>query len=151
MTAILDFWSNWFYLLLICKLPQYFLPSFKSTGLSVQEMMGQITGGQLGFPIRTILAIFYLKVAKILPTKLRVNWPFGSGEEAQNRFSRRPPWQPTWFSYFRSLKSPWYFLPSFESNGNWVQEKKCKNRFSKWLPWQPTWISDLNYLPILDL
>ena len=34
----------------------------------------------------TVLAIFALQVAAIVPTKLGVNSPFGSGEEAQNRF-----------------------------------------------------------------
>ena len=39
----------------------------------------------------------------MLPTKFRVNWPFGSGEEAKNRFSRWPlsrisDWND--FSYF---------------------------------------------------
>ena len=28
----------------------------------------------------------------MLPTKFQVNWPFGSGEEAKNKFSRWPPW-----------------------------------------------------------
>ena len=37
-----------------------------------------------------ILAIFDL-----LPSKFGVNWPFGSGEEAKNRFSR---WWPSWIS-----------------------------------------------------
>ena len=32
-------------------------------------------GGHLGFPIRTILAIFDLQVTPMLPTKYRVNWP----------------------------------------------------------------------------
>ena len=47
-------------------------------------------GGHLGFPIRTILAssFFYLQVTPMLPIKFQVNWPFGSGEEAKNRFSR---------------------------------------------------------------
>ena len=27
----------------------------------------------------------------MLPIKFQVNWPFGSGEELQNRFSRRWP------------------------------------------------------------
>ena len=35
-----------------------------------------------------ILTIFHLQVAPILPTKFRVNWPFGSKEAVQNRFSR---------------------------------------------------------------
>ena len=64
-------------------------------------------GGHLGFTIGTILAIFDLQVTPMLPSKFGVNLPFGSGEEAKNRFSRwRPPWPPSWlsdrnyFSYF---------------------------------------------------
>ena len=52
-------------------------------------------GGHLGFPIGMILAILYLQVTPMLPSKFRVNWPFGSGEEAKNRFSR---WRPSWIS-----------------------------------------------------
>ena len=52
-------------------------------------------GGRLGFPIGTILAIFALQVTLMLPSKFGVNWPFGSGEEAKNRFSR---WRPSWIS-----------------------------------------------------
>ena len=63
-------------------------------------------GGHLGFPIGTILAVFDLQVTPILLSKFGVNWPFGSGEEAKNRFSRWWPWRPSWisdrhdFSYF---------------------------------------------------
>ena len=63
-------------------------------------------GGKLGFLIRTILAIFDLQVTLMLPTKFGVNWPFGPGEEAKNRFSRWRLWRPSWifdqhdFSYF---------------------------------------------------
>ena len=46
----------------------------------------------------TILAIFYLQVTLMLPTKFQVNWPFGSGEEVKNRFSSWLPWQPSWIS-----------------------------------------------------
>ena len=52
-------------------------------------------GGHLGFPISKILAIFYLQVTLMLPTKFGVNWPFGSGEEAKNRLSI---WRPSWIS-----------------------------------------------------
>ena len=41
-------------------------------------------GGQLGFAIGTILAIFDLQVNQKLPTKFQVLWPFVSGEEAKN-------------------------------------------------------------------
>ena len=63
-------------------------------------------GGHLGFQIGMILAIFDLQVTPMFPSKFEVNWPFGSGEEAKNRFSRWPPWRPSWitdrhdFSYF---------------------------------------------------
>ena len=78
-------------------------------GLSVQEEKQKTDfqdgrhGGHLGFPIGMILATFALPVTLMLPSKFGVNWPFGSGEEAKNRFSR---WRPSWisdqhdFSYF---------------------------------------------------
>ena len=43
-------------------------------------------GSHLGFPIGTILAVFDLQVILMLPSKFGVNWPFGSGGEAKNRF-----------------------------------------------------------------
>ena len=55
-------------------------------------------GCHLGFPIGTILAIFDLQVTLMLPSKFGVNWPFGSGEEAKNRFSRWRSWWPSWIS-----------------------------------------------------
>ena len=67
---------------------------------------------QLGFTICTILAIFDLRVTPKLPTKFRVNWPFGSEKEAKNRISRWLPWRPSWisdwhnFSYFWSTSHP---------------------------------------------
>ena len=59
MAAIWDFLSQRFELFFIYKSPRCFLPSFESTGLSVQK--GKIDfqdGHHLGFPIGTILAIF---------------------------------------------------------------------------------------------
>ena len=52
-------------------------------------------GGHLGFSTGTILATFDLQVTPMLPTKFRVNWHLGLGEEAKNRFSRWP-WRPSW-------------------------------------------------------
>ena len=86
----------------IYKSPRCFLPSFKSIGLSVLEKKGKIDfqdgrqGDHLGFPNRTNLTIFDLQVPIMLPTKFQVNWPFGSGEEVKNIFSR---WPPSWISY----------------------------------------------------
>ena len=82
------------------KLARCFLASLESIGFSVQEKKRKIDfqdgchGGHLGFPIGTIVAIFYLQVTPMLPSKFGVNWPFSS-EEAKNRFSR---WQPSWIS-----------------------------------------------------
>ena len=73
---------------------------FKSFGLLVQEKKRKIDfqdgghGGNPGFLIGMILAIFDLQITPMLPTKFQVNWPFGSGE-AKNRFSR---WWPSWIS-----------------------------------------------------
>ena len=109
MAALLDFGSARFKLFLIYKSPRCFLAGLESIGLWVQEKKRKIDvqdgghGGHLGFPIGTILAIFDLQVTPMLPSKFGVNWPFSSGEEAKNRFSR---WQPFWisnrhdFSYF---------------------------------------------------
>ena len=64
---------------------------------------------------------FDLQVTPMLPTVFQVNWPFGSGEEAKNIFSRWPPRPPSWitdrndFSYILIYKSPQCFLPSFKS------------------------------------
>ena len=74
------------------------LASLESTGLSVKEKKLKKDfqdGGHLTFPIGTILAIIDLQVTLMLPSKFGVNWPFGSGGEAKNRFSR---WRPSWIS-----------------------------------------------------
>ena len=83
MAAILNFQREQFNLFLIYKSTRCFLPSFKSTGLLVQEKKQKIDfqdgrhSGHLGFPIGTILAIFDLQVTLMFPTKFQVNWPRG--------------------------------------------------------------------------
>ena len=72
------------------KSPRCFLASLESIGLLVQEKKRKIDfqdGGHIEFQISTILAIFDLQVTSMLPSKLGVNWPFGSGE-VKNKFSR---------------------------------------------------------------
>ena len=60
----------------------------------------------------------------MLPTKFQVKWPFGSGEEAKNRFSR---WRPFWISDRTILTifdiQVTAMLPT-KSAGRLVQEKK---------------------------
>ena len=94
-----------------------------------------LNGSQLGFTIGIILAIFDLRVTPVLPTKFQVNWPFSSGEEAKNRFSRWLPWRPSWisswhnFSFFLIYKSPKCLLRSLESIGLLVLEQKLNIDF----------------------
>ena len=70
-------------------------------GLSIQKFKLDFQdgncGGHFAFPIGTILAIFDLQITLMILTKFQVNWPFGSGEEAKNRFSRWP-WRQSWIS-----------------------------------------------------
>ena len=75
----------------------------------------------------------------MLPTKFGVSWPFGSAEEAKNRFLRWQPLQPLWisdqndFSYFDLLVIP--MLPiKFQENWPFVSGEEPKNRFSRWGP-----------------
>ena len=78
----------------------FYQVSTKSICSLVQEKKFEIDfqdggHGHLGIWMGTILPIFDLQVSPLFPTKFRVNWLFGSGEEAQNRFSR---WWPSWIS-----------------------------------------------------
>ena len=87
----------------------------------------------------------------MLPTKLKVNCPFGSGDEVQNRFSRWPPWRSSWISdrndFSLFLSTCHQMLPTefrvnvFNGSGEEVQ-----NRSRRWPPWRPYWISDRNNL-----
>ena len=98
--------------------------------------------------ISTILAIFdVILVTPMLPSKFGVNWPFGSGEEAKNRFSRWLPWQPSWISDRNNLAIfDLQVIPMLPTmfGVNWLlgSGEEAKNRFSRWLPWRPSWISD---------
>ena len=78
MAAIMDFWSECFFLL---DLPWYILPSFESISLSIQEKKFKIDfqdggyGGHLGFPICYFSKLF---VTSHLNTTMEflVNWAF---------------------------------------------------------------------------
>ena len=70
---------------------QVTLPSFKSIGLSFQERKRKHIFKVLAildFPLEQSKLFFYLQVTRMLPTKFQDNWPWSSGEEAKNRFSR---------------------------------------------------------------
>ena len=90
-----------------------------------------------------ILAIFDLQDTLILSIKVKVNWPFSSGE-AQNRFTSWQSWQPSWIpistiSVIFDLQVVPILPTRFQVN--WPFSSEAQNRFSRW--W-PSWISDLN-------
>ena len=74
----------------------------------------------------------------MLPTKFGVSWPFGSVEEAKNRFLR---WQQSWisdqndFCHFDLLVNPMFPI-KFQNNRPFVSGEEAKNRFPRWRPWR---------------
>ena len=82
-------------------------------------------------------------------TKFRINWPFGSGEEAKNRFSRWPPWRPSWISDWNDFSS---FFSTSHPNASYQVSSQLAFRFRRtsekyvsiWPPWRPSWIFDRN-------
>ena len=116
----------------IYKLPRYFLPSLVSICLSVQVKERKIDFQDSD---RNDFSYFLSTSHPDASYQFRVNWSFGSGEEAKNRLSTWTPWRPSWifdwndFTFLLIYKSPRCFLPSFMSTGLSVQEKKRKIDF----------------------
>ena len=111
--AIWDFLLQRFELFFIYKSPRCFLPSFESTGLSVQKKKKKIDfqdGCHLGFLIGMILTIF-ISSRCFLPI-FKSTGPLVQENKWKKRVSRWPPWQPSWISnqnnlsYFRSTSHP---------------------------------------------
>ena len=149
MAVILDFWSEWYELLLIFKLPWYFLLSFKSIGLLFQKKsrIDFQDGGHLGFLIRVIFAISDLQVTLILFTK-SFWFRRQRADKGQNRFSNWLPWHPTRFPITTILTvfdlQVTMLLPT-KFQVDWTfGSREAKNRFLRWPPRQPYWISDRN-------
>ena len=74
------------------------------------------------------------KMALCRSPDYQIDWTFASGEEVQNRLPRQQPWRHLGFLIGEILvlfiyKSPRWFLPSLESAGLSVQEKKQKKFF----------------------
>ena len=90
----------------------------------------------LGFPIGTILFVFFIHVALILP-------PFSSEEEAQNRF---PRWLSSWILDWNDFNNFWF--TSFESIGLLAfGSEEAQSRSSICLQWRQPWIYNLNDFP----
>ena len=100
-----------------------------------------------------ILAIFDLQVTQMLPTKFRVNCPFGSEEEAKNRLSRWLPWRPSWISILAIFDLQVTLMLPSKFGVNWPlgSGEEAKNRCSRWPPWRPSWISDRHDFSYFDL
>ena len=86
----------------------------------------------------------------MLPTKFRVNWPFGSEEEARNRFSR---WlHGDHHGYPIGMNLAIFHLQVIPMSPNklavnWpFSAEEAKYRFSRSQPWWPSGISDQNDL-----
>ena len=130
---------------MIYKSPKCFLPSFKSTGLLVQEKKRKIDfqdGGHAGhpeFPISMILAIFDLQVTPMLPSKFE-----STGLSVQEK-KRKIDFQDgchgghlgfpigTILAIFDLQVTP--MLPT-KFGVNWLLGLgvEAKKRFSRWLP-----------------
>ena len=78
----MDFQSEQFQLCLMYKSPRCFIPSFKSTGLSVQKKKRK--SDPLIVPIGPILAICDPQVTPMVPTKFQGKGRFDSGEKNEN-------------------------------------------------------------------
>ena len=150
MAAIWDFLSEWYELCLIYKSRQCFLPYFKSIGPLVQgwkrkkEFQDGHHGGNFGFPIRMILAIFDHPDAWF-----RVKWPFCSGEEAKKKKGFQDVHHGGHLGFqIRTILAIFdqqvtQMLPTkFWVNWPFGSGEEAKNRYSKWPPWRPSWISD---------
>ena len=90
----------------------------------------------------------------MLSTKFQVKWRFGSGEEAKNRFSRWPPWRPSWISDRNDLKhfdlqvTP-MLLSKFQVNWLLCSGDEAKNRFSRISDWKEFSYFDLQVTQML--
>ena len=136
MAAIWDFLSHRFELFFIYKSPRCFLPSFESIGLSVQKKKGKTDfqdGYHLGYLTGTILAIFISSShpdASYQFSNQLTLW-FRKISEKKKGFKMAAmaailDFRSKQFKLFYIYESPQCFLPSFESNGLSVQEKRTR-------------------------
>ena len=90
------------------------------------------------------LFIFFLSTSHpMLLTKFQVNWPFSSGEEAKNRFSRCGHFVfpigtiSAIFDLQVTLMLPTKFPLAF-----WFR-RRSENRFSRWSPLPSSWVGTI--------
>ena len=132
---ILYFRSEWFELFLIYSHPDtsYQTSQWASIPLKFKIDFQDDNCSHLVFPIGAILAISDLQVTLMSPTKFQVNWPFGSGVEAKNRFLRWPPFPIGTSLAFIDLQVNPMLSTKFWVNWPFGSGEEAKNRFSRWV------------------
>ena len=90
---------------------------------------------------RKDFSYFDLQVVPILPTNFWVSWPFCSGEEVQNTFSR---WQLYWITYQNDFSYFWFTSCSETSYQVSSQLAIPFRRSSKWIFKMATTAADQN-------
>ena len=98
-----------------------------------------------------ILVTFDFQVARVLPTKFRVNWPFVSGKETQIHFQDSRHGGYLGFSIRTNLATcdpqvTLIFPTKFRISWRFGSRDEAQNRFSRWRSWLPSWISIQNTL-----
>ena len=82
--------------------------------MSFEEFQVGGHGGHLGYWDGTILAILNLYITPMPPIKFPLNLIYGLGGDVIRRFSRWPPWQPSWSlerNDFNNSESPLATMP----------------------------------------
>ena len=93
----------------------------------------------LDYPIGTILAVFDLQVTPMLPSTFGVNWPFGSGEEAKNRFQDGGHLGFPIGTILAIFYLQVTLMLTSKFGVNWpFGSGEAKNRFSRWRHWRPS-------------
>ena len=73
--------------------------------MSFKDFQAGHHGGHLGFWNGTNLAILNLHVTQIPTNKFGLNPTYHSGTDVVRRFSRCPPWQPSWLSELNKFRN----------------------------------------------
>ena len=140
MAAILDLRSAWFWLFLIYKSPKCFLPSFESTGLSVQEKQKNRFSRWLPWRPSWFYDLhdFSYFWSTSHPNASHQVWSqlaFGFRSKSEKQIFKMAAmaaildFRSTRFQLFLIYKSSWCFLACLESIGLSVQEEKQKIDF----------------------
>ena len=144
MATILDFWSEWFSYLDILVTPKLSItlqdnrPFVSGEEAKKLDFQDGGHGGHLGFPIGTILAIFYL------PSFMSICLSF---QEKKRKIDFQDGGHGGHLGFrigtilaIYALQDTSILPIKFHVNLPFGSGEEEKNRFSKWWPWRPSWI-----------